>query len=305
MPIASSRYRYDVKYSTMLSEFLQVHRTPASGKSTLAKLLSRHIRNQEPDVHVIWICRWKLGDVAKCGGWYSFLKMRKGWIPGKNTVFIFDEAQVSYKDGELWNELFKGIHDYPNCHAIAFASYGSPSSFIDIEGTSILVLPTARISLLPTTHGDHLPAAGLLFTRAEFNKLVSRQYPYSEYYFHPSFLDTVFGITEGHVGAMYSFLNIILGSDIFTFLLTRSWNWFHLPAISWTQILWTKLHLGAIQEKSQSGLVLATIRKCSHQRIQEGTASRWRSQGASCCLCLFLCSSYRFCARYRLHYWRQ
>ena len=206
----------------MLSEFLQVHRTPASGKSTLAKLLSRHIRNQEPDVHVIWICRWKLGDVVKCGGWYSFLKMRKGWIPGKNTVFIFDEAQVSYKDGELWNELFKGIHDYPNCHAIAFASYGSPSSFIDIEGTSILVLPTARISLLPTTHGDHLPAAGLLFTRAEFNKLVSRQYPYSEYYFHPSFLDTVFGITEGHVGAMYSFLNIILGSDIFTFLLTRS-----------------------------------------------------------------------------------
>ena len=155
-------------------------------------------------------------------GWYSLLKMRKGWIPGENMVFIFDGAQESYKDGELWNKLFKGIHDYPDRRAIAFASYGSPSSFINIEGTSILVLPTARISLLPTTHGDHLPAAGLLFTRAEFDKLVSRQYPYSECYFHPSFLNTVFGITEGHMGAMYSFLNIVLGSDVFTFLLTRS-----------------------------------------------------------------------------------
>ena len=222
MPITLSRYGYDVEYSTMLSEFLQVRGMPASGKSTLAKLLSRHIWDQEPDVHVIWIGGWKLDDVAKYGGWYSFLKMRKGWIPGENTVFIFDEAQASYKDGELWNELFKGIHNYPDRHAIAFASYGSPSSFIDIEGNPILILPTTRVSLLPTAHGDHLPAVGLLFTCAEFDELVSKQYPYSEYHFHPSFLDTVFGITEGHVGAMYSFLNIILGSDICIFLLTRS-----------------------------------------------------------------------------------
>ena len=92
MPIASSRYRYDVEYSTMLSEILQVRRTPASGKSTLAKLLSQHIQDQEPDVRAIWIGGWKLDDVAECGGWYSFLKMRKGWIPGENTVFIFDGA---------------------------------------------------------------------------------------------------------------------------------------------------------------------------------------------------------------------
>jgi energy-coupling factor transporter ATP-binding protein EcfA2 len=222
IPIASSRYRNDVEYSTMPSEFLQVRGTPASGKSTLAKLLGRHIHVQEPDVRVIWIGGWKLDDVAKCGGWYSYLKKRKGWIPGEDTVFIFDEAQVTYKDGELWNELFKGIHDYPDRRAIAFASYGSPSSFIDIEGTPIFVAPTARVSLLPTAHNDNLPAAGLLFTRAEFDELVSKQYPYSEYHFHPSFLDMVFGITEGHVGAMYSFLHIILGSDVCTFSLTRS-----------------------------------------------------------------------------------
>ena len=67
MNIVSSRYRYDVEYSTMLSEFLQVPGTPASGKSMLAKLLSLHIRAEEPDVHVIWIIGWKDNDVAKSG----------------------------------------------------------------------------------------------------------------------------------------------------------------------------------------------------------------------------------------------
>jgi hypothetical protein len=219
--IASSRYRYDVEYSTVFSEFLQVRGTPASGKSTLAKLLGKHIRVQEPDVRVIWIDGWERDDVAKCRGWYSYLKKRKGWIPGGDTVFIFDEAQLSYKDGRLWNELFKGIHDYPDRRAIAFASYGSPSSSTDIQGTSIFVVPMARVSLLPTAPKDDLPAAGLLFTSAEFNELVLKQYPDSEYHFHRSFLDMVFKITEGHVGAMYSFLNIILVSDVMYFLVNE------------------------------------------------------------------------------------
>jgi hypothetical protein len=219
--IASSRYRYDVEYSTMFSEFLQVRGTPASGKSTLAKLLGRHIRVQEPDVRVIWVDGWERDDAAKCGGWYSYLKKRKGWIPGENTVFIFDEAQLMYKDGELWNELFKCMHDYPDRRVIAFAIYGSPSSLIDIQGTSIFISSMARVSLLPTAHEDNLPAAGLLFTPAEFDELVSKQYPDSEYHFHPSFLDMVFEITEGHVGAMYSFLHSILGSDVMYFLVNE------------------------------------------------------------------------------------
>jgi hypothetical protein len=218
--IASSWYPYDVEYSTIFSKFLQVRGTPASGKPTLAKLLGRHIRVQEPNVHVIWVGS-RVDDVAECGGWYSYLEKRKGWIPGEDTVFIFDEAQLTYKDGALWNELFKCMHDYPDRRVIAFASYGSPSSLIDIQGTPIFVSSMARISLLPTAHEDNLPAAGLLFTPAEFNELVSKQYSDSEYHFHPSFLDMVFEITDGHVGAMYSFLHSILGSDVMYFLVNE------------------------------------------------------------------------------------
>ncbi|EDR08420.1 uncharacterized protein LACBIDRAFT_297062 [Laccaria bicolor S238N-H82] len=80
--------------------------------------------------------------------------------------------------------------------------------------TTLSVVPClCKLCLLPTADEGNLSAAGLLFTHAEFDELVSKHYPDSEYHFHPSFLEMVFKITDGHVGAMYSFFHIILGSD--------------------------------------------------------------------------------------------
>jgi hypothetical protein len=225
--IPSSWYCYDVEYSTILSEFSQVRGTPASGKSTLARLLSRHIQEKETGVRVLWIDGWESDVVRDCGGWSSYLRTEKLWNRSEKTVFIFDDAQVTYNDVGLWNNLFKGIKDYfPYRRAIAFASYGSPSLVFTIKGTPNFVADTARVSLLPTAHDDNLPAAGLLFTRAEFDELVSKQYSSPEYYFDPSFFDMVFRITEGHVGAMSSFIKIILESNVctvpYTFYLSRS-----------------------------------------------------------------------------------
>ena len=92
MPIALSRYGYDVEYSTMLSEFLQVHGTPASGKSTLAKLLSRHIWDQEPDVHVIWIGGWKLDDVAKYGFMGTISQLWVSFSPVQSLMSWFQSS---------------------------------------------------------------------------------------------------------------------------------------------------------------------------------------------------------------------
>jgi hypothetical protein len=66
---------------------LQVRGTPASKKSTLAKLLGQYIDDREPLVHVIWVSRWKFDDVEAFDGWYSYLKKRKGWKEDKDTVF--------------------------------------------------------------------------------------------------------------------------------------------------------------------------------------------------------------------------
>jgi hypothetical protein len=78
-------------------------------------------------------------------------------------------------------------------------------------------MDTQRVTVHPIEHNNDIPAVGLLFTRTKFDDLVSKQYPPSEYCFHPSFFDAVFDLTKGHVGAILHFIEIILAHDIGTF----------------------------------------------------------------------------------------
>ncbi len=167
----------------------------------------------EPTTDVISIPTWSSKEEVATGEWIGQLK-RRGWVEQNETVFIFDEAQVSYGDADLWNNFFKSIHEYPRCRAIIFASYGSPTTRIKIRGTSIFIPDQRRVTLRAIQHEDNLPAAGLLFTRMEFNDLVSVMYPSPEYAFDTSFFDSLFNLTEGHVGAIVDFIGIILADDV-------------------------------------------------------------------------------------------
>jgi len=53
------------------------------------------------------------------------------------TLLIFDDAQASYKDMDLWGHFFKSIHEWNNRRAIAFSSYGTPSPRISVPGILI------------------------------------------------------------------------------------------------------------------------------------------------------------------------
>jgi hypothetical protein len=151
----------------------QVRGTPASGKTWLAELVSWYIRQQEPATHVIWIQGWSRDEVKAKGRWQRYFETEMGWVEHENTVFVFDEAQMSYEDGDLWNNFFKSIHSY-NCRAIAFASYGSASSRFTIAGTPIVIEDAQRVTLRAIQHKDDLPPVGLFFTRMEFDDLVSK-----------------------------------------------------------------------------------------------------------------------------------
>jgi hypothetical protein len=95
----------------------------------LAQLLGQHIYNGEQDIRVIWVNGWQRRDVKEAGGARKYLRNVLGWREGQNTVFIFDEAQLSYWDMDLWIGFFKEIRgNTPDRWAIAFASYGSASS---------------------------------------------------------------------------------------------------------------------------------------------------------------------------------
>jgi len=189
---------YDIYY-------VQVRGTPRSGKTMLALLLGRYIKRLQPKVSVIWVDGWRDRETRS---WSSYLRS-KGWKSGDETVFIFDEAQETYWDTNLWNMFFKSIHDY--CYtAIVFASYGSPTS-TGVKNTSMVI--TQRVTLSPTDDEDGLPPIGILLTRLEFQDLIAERYPSEQHSFHATFLDGIFSLTAGHAGAVSDLLDVILASD--------------------------------------------------------------------------------------------
>lgn len=167
----------------------------------------------EPTTDVYFIPVWYTKDAIAHNDWERDLE-RLGWVKENKSVIIFDEAQVSYGDADLWNNFFKSIHEYPFCRVIIFASYGSPTIQIKIRGTPIIIPDKQKVTLRAIRHNDNLPAAGLLFTRTEFNDLVSVMYSPPEYVFDISFFDNLFNLTEGHIGAITDFIRIILADNV-------------------------------------------------------------------------------------------
>jgi len=195
----------------------QVRGTPASGKTSLAELVGARVREQEPATNVIWVQGWPPKPVHEGGPhWKDYLKTM-GWDQSEQTVFIFDEAQLSKWDGDLWNNFFKPISSFPQRRAIIFTSYGSPYSHITIAGTPIFIEDAQRVTLRPIQYDDGTASVGLLFTQTEFDDLVTKQYPKN--HFDSSFLNNVFDLTGGHVGAFLDFIKIIVNHKASTFVL--------------------------------------------------------------------------------------
>lgn len=223
---------------------MQVRGTPASGKTTLAALFYGHIIRQEENTNVIFIERWP-PDVADT---HVQRLQSLGWEPSINTVFIFDNAEATYSDSGLWLDLFKYMHDYSNRRAIVFTRYGSPDSRIFLEdfATPIQLKPAQRVNLHPIFHDDGLPSVGLFLTWDEFNDFIHRYYPSPQHNFHPKFLDEVYKLTVGHVGALMDFMSVITAHDVGLCYVNRTVNLTCLLVISGSQVRQWRIHLGPI-----------------------------------------------------------
>jgi len=109
---------------------------------------------QESAVHIIPVFGWPLEKVKENGGRRAYLQHEKGREQGKQTISIFDEAQLSYEDFDLWGKIF-----------IAFAIYGSPTtSSLGIQSILFFVSDSQRVMLRPIDYSDGLDPVGLLFS---------------------------------------------------------------------------------------------------------------------------------------------
>ena len=191
-----------------VSNMAQVRGTPASGKTTLAKLLHSYILLREPEAIVTRVPSWRRQEtLMNKGGWRQWLV--NVWNAQDGSVLIVDEAQTSYWDDDFWG-MVKDIDQDSKFRIITFASYGSTG--VDTSRmTPHSPYRNQIVGLHPTDYGDGI-AVGLLLTKAEFLDFVTKKF--SGHRFDKAFLDSIYDLTAGHVGACKDVLNIIQAHDV-------------------------------------------------------------------------------------------
>lgn len=183
-----------------MSHFYQIRGTPACGKSTLRNLL--HTCLKERGALVYAIDGWKndkphmeiLQEI--CGAFDST----------RPTYLLFDEAQDTYLDDQLWNHFFKSVRSMTNMHVALFCSYGSASSRVKDSsyGTPDKFDEYHRLTLYPTAETP----LGLFLSYHELDDLIFR-FP-RQLILADDVKKEILAWSAGHVGAIEYLLDSIL-----------------------------------------------------------------------------------------------
>jgi hypothetical protein len=183
--------------------FISVRGTPGSGKSVLAGLLRRYINGIEPDTEVVFFDAWPENLPVQTT---------------LNMILILDEAQTTYWDKNFWSKFKNpGLQDM---RVVAFASHGSSGYTGADNATPMWIGMEQRVGLARVDCGDGI-LVGLLFTREEFNALV--QLRFRDRRFSDSFLDCVFDMTNGHVGACEDLMRTVVAHEVMNPFLHSDW----------------------------------------------------------------------------------
>lgn len=198
---------------------LHIRATPASGKSTLSRLLEQYVQRKEPELPVYW-CSWPPKFPKDVGRAYQNLLNYAFSIPQDHKInwlelqalLIIDEAQESYSFSTFWNDFIKS--EFTPLVAL-FSSWGSASRKVEVEtGTPVYLEDEQRISIRAPNSKP-----GIFFTRDEYLDVVERvQKSHSQYgqLFQPSreAVDYIWHVTNGHPAAVRITLDILATSKV-------------------------------------------------------------------------------------------
>ncbi|TDL19522.1 hypothetical protein BD410DRAFT_842059 [Rickenella mellea] len=189
--------------------------TPASGKSTLLKLVHEHIRRRRPEAIVRIVKAWPQGTFHE---WGNPIDRFRRLIPGypfsnpRNTYILFDNGHQTYWDGGLWEYFIKDqVQSGFLYRAVLFCGYGNPSNrpVWYSGGAPPVIGPWSRVSLRRQNErggDDDEEGVGLLLSRPEFDEYMAnlKYFPLDS-----RFRDMVYEWTTGHAGAIDAIWQII------------------------------------------------------------------------------------------------
>ncbi|KAL2829696.1 hypothetical protein BDW59DRAFT_32780 [Aspergillus cavernicola] len=204
---------------------VHVRGTPASGKTTLARLLQQYYKATKTK-NVFFINTWRNLENFPTGfndePWKKFRKMiyttfNSAQSPNnlpQGAIIIIDEAQKSYSDLEFWHTIVKQriYGDGQDIKICLFCSYGSPSTGVEKQPryyTPAHFRMDQRVSLTPQASCS----IGLFFNRDEFKDAIQKVTANPK--FEGSFTldcdaeDYLFSLTNGHPGGVVSLLQYI------------------------------------------------------------------------------------------------
>lgn len=204
---------------------IHVRGTPASGKSTMAKLLFRHYpRNRQPKI--VFIADWKdwlrndnetVGFLVRQCHLLGYKVQRAEFLNETNDdlIFILDEAQVTYADSFFWNSVIKErLSATSGPRFCLFTSYGSPSTGspdYPKSTTPAILKKEQRISLIvPHNHVKH--DLCLFYKHEEYKDAVKRWTDTTDYTIGEDVESYIFEQTNGHpgiAGAMFRYVALV------------------------------------------------------------------------------------------------
>jgi energy-coupling factor transporter ATP-binding protein EcfA2 len=209
--------------------------SPASGKSTLLKLLANYIRLNKPEYSVVIL---EPCENLNIWGYREYLldsmcfPINRGTEQNlehdKNLVFLIDEVQFTYKNIDFWNCLIKNRcqeSSYLGSKLVLFASYGNSREpyLLELDGTRGCSLPPIflqqRVSALRSQSNSSnvasylsRPDVALYFSRSEFGDAVQRYLETSECLFKQiskGARNIIWRETMGHPGMVRCILDCL------------------------------------------------------------------------------------------------
>ena len=145
-----------------------IRATPQVGKTTLLNLLGRHIRDNVPSLEPAFI-DWKPEQRRGDQEYPEYLKHQaKRWRirnaghrasnPDARTIFLIDEAQESYDEGDFWSRCLKQVGTRSQPLFILVCVYGSTTTLLTgmnekSESKAMGIDQSQRIELRPTVPG--------------------------------------------------------------------------------------------------------------------------------------------------------
>ncbi|KAL4905913.1 hypothetical protein BDW74DRAFT_177609 [Aspergillus multicolor] len=199
---------------------IRVNGIPGSGKTTLMHLMVNTLLKKD-DKKILPIhttTGWDMNNITDAGGWDSYLKLMTGvagydWL-AKPAFLLIDEAHQLYMDPWTWRDFLGLIDSSSSSRIVLFTSYGLTHDGARHPGhfpKEILLDHGSKLT------SKSLWSIGFRLWKIEAIDFVLKhasEYMYSSYIdLTGALLDALFEGSNGHIGLLKGFLDILLQSE--------------------------------------------------------------------------------------------